>query len=398
MIEITDFDHNGKGIGRLNDKIAFVKGAIPGEIVDIKILKEKKKFIEASINKFIKKSPNRIESPCKYYDKCGGCDLLHINYIDQLKFKENKIKNIITKYLNNNIKINKIVFDDCNFYYRNKITFQVNNGTLGLFEEESNTIIKIDKCLLCNEKINSIIPHLNKLNLKNINKIVCRVSNTIMITIEAYNDSIDIEPIKVFCDSIYLKINGVYKLVYGNPYIINNIGKFKFLISPDSFFQVNNKVCEKLYDKIKNYINQDSVLDLYCGTGTIGIYVSNNCKKVIGIEINKYAIEDANKNKNLNNVNNIEFICGDSGKCINNIKFKPDIIIVDPPRSGLNLETITNILNINSKRIIYVSCDPMTLVRDLKILNEKYDIIEITPFDMFPNTKHVECICLLDKK
>ena len=118
MIEITDFDHNGKGIGRLNDKIVFVKGAIPGEIVDIKILKEKKKFIEASINKFIKKSPNRIESPCKYYDKCGGCDLLHINYIDQLKFKENKIKNIITKYLNNNIKINKIEFDDCNFYYR----------------------------------------------------------------------------------------------------------------------------------------------------------------------------------------------------------------------------------------------------------------------------------------
>ena len=123
-----------------------------------------------------------------------------------------------------------------------------------------------------------------------------------MITIEAYNDSIDIEPIKDFCDSIYLKINGVYKLVYGSPYIISNIGKFKFLISPDSFFQVNNKVCEKLYDKIKNYINQDSVLDLYCGTGTIGIYVSNNCKKVIGIEINKYAIEDANKNKNLNNL------------------------------------------------------------------------------------------------
>ena len=176
------------------------------------------------------------------------------------------------------------------------------------------------------------------------------------------------------------------------------IGDYKFKISPDSFFQVNTVQAKKLYDKVLEYLepNNDSVLDLYCGTGTIGIYVSKYCKKVYGIEINKYAVEDAFINKKINNVDNIDFKCLDTSDI--NIKEKYDKIIVDPPRSGLDKKTINFLLNSESKRIVYVSCDPVTLSRDLELLSEKYNVIEITPVDMFSRTYHVENICLIERK
>jgi len=398
MIEVTSLDHNGRGIGKLNNKIVFVENSLPGEIVDINIIKEKKNYIEANVSNYIKKSDIRIESPCPYFDKCGGCDILHLPYKEQLSFKQNKIENIINKYLDSNIKVNNIISSTNNFNYRNKVTFQV-KGKIGFYNNNSYELIEMDKCLISNNLINNSIKYLKKLELTKINKIICRTgSNELMIIIETNDKSIDIKPIKYIANSIYLKINNEYTLIYGNKHIYENIGEYKFLISPDSFFQVNIDICEKLYTMIKNYIGEKkNVLDLYCGTGSIGIFGNKN-NNVVGIEINKYAIEDANKNKELNKINNIDFICGDSGKKIEKLKFNPDIIIVDPPRSGLNMETINNILKINANELIYVSCDPMTLVRDLKILNDNFYIDEITPFDMFPNTKHVECISYLKRK
>ena len=176
---------------------------------------------------------------------------------------------------------------------------------------------------------------------------------------------------------------------------------YKFLVSLPSFFQINDSVTPLLYGKVKEYLNptkEDVILDLYCGTGTIGIFVSDSCKKVIGIEKCKEAIIDAKENAKLNHVTNIEFICGDAGVETKKLKEKPTSIIIDPPRSGLNKETIDIILKLEPTKIVYVSCDPMTLVRDLNILKEKYEIKEITPFDMFPNTYHVENVCLLLKK
>ena len=176
----------------------------------------------------------------------------------------------------------------------------------------------------------------------------------------------------------------------------------KFIISPLSFFQVNKYNTINLYNKILDYCDlkgTETVLDLYCGTGTIGSFVSRKCNKVIGIEINESAINDAIKNKEINNLKNIEFICGDSGKILKNNKYKNiDIVIVDPPRSGLSDLSIKEIININPKKIIYTSCDPVTLARDLKILSEKYEVKELTPVDMFPNTYHVESVCVLEKK
>jgi len=398
MIEVTSLDHNGIGIGKLNNKIVFVENALPGEIVYITILKEKKKYIEARVNNFIKKSEKRIESVCPYFVECGGCDLLHLNYEDTLKFKENKIKNIVDRYLDSNVKINNIVACDNNFYYRNKTTFQVKN-CIGFFKNNTYDIIKTDKCLISSELINNSIKYLKKLDLKYINKIICRSSlDELMVILETSNTDLDITPIKEIATSIYIKNNNKYNLIYGKKYITKKLGNYKYLVSPDSFFQININTCFKLYSKIKEYVKTNkNVLDLYCGTGSIGIFVSEN-NNVLGIEVNEYAIKDAIENAKLNNIENIDFICGESGKTLKNINFKPDVIIVDPPRAGLSKEAIDNIFKLSPKELIYVSCDPMTLVRDLNLLNKHYEIIELTPYDMFPNTKHVECLTYMIKK
>lgn len=398
MIEITSLDHNGRGIGKLNNKIVFVENTLPGEIVDITILKEKKKYIEARVNNFIKKSEKRIESVCPYFTECGGCDLLHLNYEDTLKFKEDKIKNIVNRYLDSKIKINNIVACDNSFYYRNKTTFQVKQ-CIGFYKNNTYDLIKTDKCLISGELINNSIDYLKKLDLKHINKIICRSSiDELMIILETSNAHLDITPLKEIATSIYIKNNNKYNLVYGKKYITEKLGNYKYLVSPDSFFQININTCFKLYSKIKEYVKTNkNVLDLYCGTGSIGIFVSEN-NNVLGIEVNEYAIKDAIENAKLNNIKNIDFICGESGKTLNSIKFKPDVIVVDPPRAGLSKEAIDNIFKLNPKELIYVSCDPMTLVRDLNLLNKKYEIIELTPYDMFPNTKHVECLTYMIKK
>ena len=393
VLKVEALDHNGRGIARINNKVIFIENALPNEIVEVCITNDKNHYSEGYVSKYIEKSNDRVECACPYYNECGGCNILHTNYVKQLEFKKEKIINIVSKYLDSNIKINNIVNSDNEFEYRNKATFHVNNK-MGYYKDKTNDIIEVNKCLLLNKKINESIEYLNKLDLKNIKTITCRTNgNDLMIILDTTKD-IDIEPIKDIANSIYVN----NKLVYGNSTITNTIGNYKYVISPDSFFQINDNVCKKLYDKIKEETrNSKNILDLYCGTGTIGIYVSDN-KNVLGIEINESAIKDANINKDINSIKNIEFICGDSGKKSTKLDFNPDTIIVDPPRSGLDNTTINNILSMNPQKIIYVSCDPMTLVRDLKTLNEQYNINEITPFDMFPQTKHVESVCVLERK
>lgn len=397
MIKIDTLDHYGRGIGKINNKIIFVDNALPGEIIEPIIVKEKKNYVEGYVKNYIKKSEKRIKEKCIYFNSCGGCDLLHLEYKNQLEFKMEKVKNIVSKYLNKNIKINEIIKSDNEFNYRNKITLKVNNK-IGFFEKRSNNIVEINECKLALPIINNAIKYLKKLDLSHINSITLRTnSKDLMIIIEADKD-IDINYIKPIAYSIYIKRNNVYNLVYGEKYLLEYVDNYKFLVSPDSFFQINLNVCAKLYKKIKDYTRYaHNILDLYCGTGTIGIYAHTN-NNLLGVEVNKYAIKDANKNMKLNNITNAKFICGKSEEIINKIKFSPDVIIVDPPRGGMDKKAIRYILNSNASKVIYVSCDPMTLVRDLKMLSDNYKIIEITPFDMFPNTYHVENVCLMEKK
>lgn len=402
QVEILRLDHQGRGIGKINDKIIFIPASLPGDVIEAEIVLEKKKFYEGKINKILKKSSKRIEPICPNFSECGGCQLLNMTYSDSLSFKRNKVQDIMNKYLSNDIKINEIIPADEPLNYRNKVTFQINNQ-IGFYKEKTNTIIPINECFIADNKINNIIDIIkNTIDTTNINQIIIKCSKNIeqMMVIFKTNNVID-ENNVINC--LKDKVNSIYisdKLIYGKDKIIEILDNLQFYISPTSFFQVNTIQAEKLYQKAIEYANiksSDLVLDLYCGTGTIGILASKHASRVIGIELNSSAIVDANLNKELNNINNIEFFVGDTGKLLSNNNYKPNIIIVDPPRSGLDELAIKEILNILPNKLIYISCDPMTLARDLKILSDKYDIKEITPVDMFPYTAHVECVCVLSR-
>lgn len=395
-LEVSDINHQGYGIIRVNNRVVFVKDVIPGDIVDIEIIKNYKNYSLGEVVNFIKRSSEHDNVKCEYYGLCGGCQISHIKNKSQLNFKKNKVKNIFKKYLKLDIEPDIISVNSYN--YRNKVVFHVEDNEIGFYEEGTNKLIPISECLLLDKRINELIKLFNQLDLTYVEKIMVRTtSKEMMVVFYGYIDKIDVLKDKV--DSIIL-INIKEKLLYGKSYIKEQINGLKFIISYDSFFQVNTDAMIKLYDKVVEYANlskDDSVLDLYCGTGTIGIYLSKYCKEVLGIEIVENAIKDANINKELNNIDNISFICGDVGRLIND-EYKQDVLVVDPPRSGLDKKTRKVILDNEYKRVVYVSCDPMTLVRDLSELSIKYDIKDITLVDMFPNTYHVESVVLLEHK
>lgn len=395
-MQVEDINHQGYGIIRINNRVVFVKDVIPGDIVDIEIIKNYKNYSLGKVVNFIEKSSDRDKVKCKYYGLCGGCQISHIMHDSQLNFKINKVKNIFSKYLK--IDIDPEIISVNSYNYRNKVIFHVNDNMLGFYEEGSNKLINIDECLLLDNRINELIKLFYQLDLTYIEKIMVRTtSKEVMVVFYGFIDKIDILKDKV--DSIIL-INIKEKLLHGKSYIKEQINDLKFIISYDSFFQVNTEAMIKLYDKVVEYANltkEDKVLDLYCGTGTIGIYLSKYCKEVLGIEIVENAIKDANINKELNSIENISFICGDVGKLIN-ADYKQDVLVVDPPRAGLDKKTKKVILDNEYKKIVYVSCDPMTLVRDLSELSVKYDITDVTLVDMFPNTYHVECVTALNLK
>lgn len=402
-VEVTKLDHQGRGIAKINDKIIFIPNALPEETVDVDIILEKKKYYEGIIKETINASDKRIKSICPYFEECGGCQFLNMNYPDSLDYKQNKVEEIMNKYLGIKIKINNIVACDNNLYYRNKTTFQVEND-IGFFKEKTNTLIPVDKCYISDIKINDIYKAIkDNINLTNVKQVIIRATKNTLESMVIFKTSNYIDNKKII-DILKKKVDSIYindELIYGKGKIIENLCNKNFYISPSSFFQVNTLQAEKLYNKAIVYADikkEDTVLDLYCGTGTIGIVASDKAKKVIGIELNKEAIKDANENKKLNNINNIEFYAGDVGKILNKNNYKPDIIIVDPPRAGLDSLALSQILNIRPKKLVYVSCDLMTLARDLKLLSNDYDILELTPVDMFPYTAHVESVCALKYK
>jgi len=377
-VKITGFNHQGEGICRVNGKITFVKNTIPGEEIIVIIPKEKAKYNDGNLIKIIDSSERRANPACPYYGKCGGCNLMHLSYEDQLNFKENNIKDIIRKFYQKNVEIKPII-STIQFSYRNKGIFKVVGNEFGYYKNKTNEFIKIDKCLLMQDNINNALSKLDKSLLTNANELIVRsssINDDVVMALKSKNGSL-----------VYLT---------DKDSLLDRIGNYTYKISTNSFFQVNNIGVEKLYNKILDYANlsiTDRVLDLYCGIGTIGIYVSKYAKEVIGIEINEQAILDAKENAKMNSISNISFLCNDGLDNIDDISY--DVIIVDPPREGIRKETLDKIILSNAKKIIYVSCNPITLSRDLLVLDNKYDVIELTPIDMFPNTHHTECVCIL---
>lgn len=368
QVKIEKLDHYGRGITKIENKICFVENALPQEIVEIKIIKETKKYFLAIATKIIKESPDRVKPICPYYNNCGGCNIDHMSFEKENNYKEVKIKEILEKFAKiPSNKIKAIIYDKP-YHYRNKITLHQSENKIGLYQTKTHDIIPIKSCFLVNDNLNKEIKKINKTN---DNQITLRIGN---------------------------KTNEILNSNINKNKIISYIGNKKYRVSEKSFFQVNSKITEKLYNEIKQIVSKSkskNILDLYCGTGTIGIYISDIVNKVLGIEYCKEAIEDANYNKELNNVTNCIYRLGKVENLTYEITKEYDTAIIDPPRNGLNKKVVEKLLEIKPKTLIYVSCDPVTFARDLNLLQQKYNIEYIRPYNMFPRTYHVECISLL---
>lgn len=397
-VKIYEQNNEGNGICKVDNIVTFVPYTLKNDVINLEITKEKKNYYEGKCLKIIEESEERTKPLCPHYYNCGGCNIMHQLYNYQLEFKKNKVINVFKHVANTDINNIDIEYDD-QFNYRNNIMLNVNGIQLGFFKDGTNEIVDISSCLISNSKINNVIKEIrtfiNEFKDHNITRIDIKAYKNILVNIESEDFKYKNKFVK------YVKLDSFYvndEFEYGAEKITENFKNYEFDISAVSFFQKNTKVTEKLYSYVKSLIKENSnVLDLYCGIGTIGIYVADKCKNVIGIEVIKEAIEDAKLNAEINKINNIEFIC----KSVENMKndYKNiDAIIVDPPRIGLDKRAINNILEINPNNIIYVSCNPVTLARDINLLKENYNINSIKLFDMFPNTYHVESVVLLERK
>ncbi len=387
-VNIIKFDHFGRGIGYIKNKVIFINKALPEEIVDIKIIKEKSKYIEGEIINIKKKSKDRIESICPFYNDCGGCNFLHTNYELEKEFKINKAIDLLGKCDN--------FYETNNLNYRNKVTLHVKDNKIGFYKENSNELINIDYCYLLDEKINKVINDLDKINKDGINKIIIKShSNQVLLDIDG---EVNNKLLNTFNYVDTIINNG--KVIKGLGYINEVIDGNTFKITSNAFFQVNREGLLNIYKVVKEFLKDKNIinaLDLYSGTSLWGILISKYCKNIKCIEVNKEACLNALDNIKNNNIKNIEVINGKVSDYINTFK-DIDLIIIDPPRSGLDNKTIDYLKQIKSKYIIYISCDMYTLKRDLNILKGIYNIENISLVDMFKRTYHCESIVILERR
>ncbi len=392
VVKIERLDHTGKGIALVDGIVTFIPNVVPSDIVDIVITTKKAKYQEGKVIKLITPSFQRIKEFCPYYNECGGCQLQNYNYSDTLNYKKNQVINIFKKL---NLLVDPLIIsNDCNKNYRNKIELKVENKKIGFYKLSTNKIVEINYCPITNNTINNIIPLLNKINIINGN-ITLRVNKEaeILVIIDT-NDALNLDILKTnnFIKGIIVN----KKLRYGQSDLKEIVNNLKYKIEYDSFFQINPYVSSKLFNLIKENLNkEDNVLDLYCGVGAISIQISLIVKTVLGIEIIPNAIKNALENKKINNLTNVNFICGDVLKKLSHINNIYNVYIFDPPRKGLDLKIINIINNNLPKKIIYVSCNVHTLVRDLNFLMHNYKITKLYVLDMFSYSYHVECLCVL---
>ena len=391
LVKIIDYDHLGRGIAKVENKVIFISKVKMGEEVSIDIVKDKKRY---SIGK---RCDTLKVKYCPYYQTCGGCQIGHLNYDEQLEFKRNTVKNIFSKYTNYNLIDLEIILTKC-YNYRNKVTFHIKEDKLGYYEEESNNLIPIDKCNLLDSNIITLTALLNsfiKVHKKLTKAIIKSLDGKLMLILEGKESK---ESIKEFFSSTVSSLYYNNELISGVPSLMIDVLSKKFMVRKDSFFQVNKEGISLIYKEVINLVKEldcNIIYDLYCGTGTISLLVSDYAKKVIGIEVVEDAVRDAKSNAKLNNITNTEFYLGDVSKVIKRLDYTPDTIILDPPRSGLSKDLIEFLLSLKVKNIIYVSCNPLTLARDINLLDNEYELKSIKLVDEFPNTYHLESIALL---
>ena len=449
-LRISDLAFGGKGISKKDDLVFFVKDAIPNQEVIAKISKIKKKYAEAYSIETLKDSTDQVNPVCEHFKWCGGCTTQQLDYQTQLYYKQKQVSDILNKIGGEkNLDVNTIIGCENTFFYRNKMEYTF-SGIPWYIGDESyddviiglhvpkrfDKILNINKCHINHEVFNDILKISKEVAVKEkmipyhvrkhtgfLRFLVIRIgihTNEVMVNLvtagykpKLINPLVDalvdkIPNIKSIVNTINNQksniASGTSKLLYGDECINEKIGEYIFKISANSFFQTNSYQVKTLYDyiiKTADFKKSDIVYDLYCGTGTIGIYVSSFVKKVYGIEIVKDAIKDAKFNAKKNNIKNIAFYDSDIKDFFTNKNTKidkPNIIIIDPPRPGLHPDVVKDIIRLSPSKIIYVSCNPSTQARDVKIfLEDSYKISDIQPIDMFPHTPHIECIITLKK-
>lgn len=440
VVEIIDNGYEGEGIAKIDDFTIFVQGAIQGEKVKIVIVKVLKSYAYGKIIEFINKSKYRQEPDCNTYKRCGGCNLRHIKYEETLNLKQNIVQNLVNKALINKITVEPTVGMKNPYHYRNKAQYPVGidkegNPIIGVFANRTHDVIPMQNCLIQDTESENIAKFIlefikqNDISVYNENTkkglfrhIVIKKglkTEQLMCILVINGRNIPYEKeliaklnnkfpnIKSIIKNINIKntnvILGTENInIYGNEYIEDIMGEYVFRISPLSFYQVNPVQAENLYNlavDMAEISKNDVVFDLYCGIGTISIFVAKYAKKVYGVEIVKEAVDMAIENAKRNHVENIEFLDGDAeyvvDKLINDDGITADVVIFDPPRKGLDNKTIDNILKILPKKVVYISCNPATLIRDLTKFENYYDVLKIQPVDMFPFTSHVECVAVM---
>ena len=442
ILDIKRLGINGEGIGYYKRKAVFIDGAIPGETHEVTITKSLDKMNFAKSERIIKESKSRVQVKCPYYKECGGCSTMHISYEQMLEYKKELIIEAINRYTHLNPKhfeIKNTIKSEYDYYYRNKAQLPLKKEndkySACMIQASSNKLIPVKDCMVQNKVINKLTtailkmadeleipPFIAKFNRGVLRYLSIRVNekNEALVCFVCYEKSEKIKQLakKVIelpeVKSVYENFNTKLKAptIYGeesnhlegDKYLIMTINNIKYELYPTTFFQLNTSQAKNIFDIVKKTAKlskKEIVLDAFCGVGAIGLNLASMANMVIGIENNKESVDAAIENAKINKIKNAKFICGDANKLlpsmINDGK-KIDVIIVDPPRVGLGDEFIKTLKKINIKRLIYVSCNPATLAKDIEQLSDNYQVNSITPLDMFPNTPHVESISLLVRK
>ena len=457
-IEVTTYAAEGKALARVNGKVIFIEGAVPGDVADIILTKNKKDWAEGKVIEIKKYSDDRIQPFCKHFGVCGGCKWQMLPYSMQLAYKQQECIDAFKRIGKlEHVPLFLIIGSKETIHYRNKLEFTFSNkkfltekeldqlqsndwpgGAVGYHVPQLNDkVIDIYECWLM-EPVNNLIRNSIRdfalqnnysfYDIKNhsgwLRNIIVRASTTGELLVNIVFGHDDKTEREKLCKFLLEKIPSITTLLYtinskwndtiydigtnivsGKGYIMERLGDFDFKISPKSFFQTNTRQAEQLYHVAEDFAGlsgNEIAYDLYCGTGSIGIFLSKNAQSIIGVDVIADAINDAKENAQINNINHASFFCGDVVDICKDAFFKqhgkPDVVIVDPPRAGLHEKLVKKLLEITASKIVYISCNVATQARDILLLSEKYRVEKLQPIDMFPHTHHIECVAALTLK
>jgi len=453
---VEDYAAEGKSIARVDGKVVFIERVVPGDVVDIKLFKSKKDWAEGYPLQFHSLSKERVEPFCQHFGVCGGCQWQMLPYDKQLFYKRQQVEDNLKRIGKVELpEVTAVLGAEENKWYRNKLEYtfsskrfvpenefvkdQVNDLNAAGFHAKGlfDKVVEVERCWLQQEPTNAIREALSSFARKNnysfydyklhvgfMRSVLLRICTTGEVMVNVVFAEDDKEKREVILEHLLKTVPGITTLLYtintkwndslhdldpvtvtGKGYVMERLEDFQFKIGPKSFFQTNTKQGEQLYKIARDYAEltgNETVYDLYCGTGSIGIFVSKLAKKIIGVEMIADAIEDAKENAKLNNIQHAEFFAGDVIKICDDAFFathgKPDVIITDPPRAGMHDKLVKKILDIAAPTLVYVSCNPATQARDLRLLDEKYAVTRVQPVDMFPHTHHIENVAQLKLK